>query len=85
VQELYNSWVAKDDCGNITDALLSGNPELKTTTAPTWTTKSRTLNVTVQCSLIRKALTSAQAKFQLQLLIVIVIFPDIVKKPAVHS
>ncbi|MFH6946829.1 beta strand repeat-containing protein, partial [Flavobacterium sp. FlaQc-49] len=56
-----NSWVAKDDCGNVTDAFIQVIT-IEDTTAPTWTTEAETLNVTVQCSDVT-ALNAAQAQF----------------------
>ncbi|MFH7023375.1 choice-of-anchor L domain-containing protein, partial [Flavobacterium sp. FlaQc-50] len=56
-----NSWIAKDDCGNVTDAFTQVIT-IEDTTAPTWTTQPGTLNVTVQCSDMA-ALTTAQTQF----------------------
>ncbi|MFH7014619.1 hypothetical protein ACHRV5_22485, partial [Flavobacterium sp. FlaQc-52] len=54
-------WVAKDDCGNVTDAFIQVIT-IEDTTAPTWTTEAGTLNVTVQCS-DATALNAAQTQF----------------------
>ncbi|PWB19358.1 vWA domain-containing protein, partial [Flavobacterium sp. HTF] len=56
-----NSWIAKDDCGNVTDSFLQVIT-IEDTTSPTWTTLNGALNVTVQCS-DTEALALAQAKF----------------------
>ncbi|WP_316633127.1 gliding motility-associated C-terminal domain-containing protein [uncultured Flavobacterium sp.] len=56
-----NSWIAKDDCGNITSAFTQVIT-IEDTTKPTWTTQAGTLDVTVQCS-DTEALASAQATF----------------------
>ncbi|KFE97943.1 HYR-like domain-containing protein, partial [Flavobacterium hydatis] len=54
-----NTWVAKDDCGNITDAFTQVI-SIEDTTKPTWTTAPTALNITLQCS-DAAGLTSAQA------------------------
>ncbi|OUL59855.1 Ig-like domain-containing protein, partial [Flavobacterium sp. AJR] len=54
-----NTWVAKDDCGNITDAFTQVIT-IEDTTIPTWTTLVGSLDVTIQCS-DAAGLTSAQA------------------------
>ncbi|WP_316634030.1 Ig-like domain-containing protein [uncultured Flavobacterium sp.] len=56
-----NSWIAKDDCGNITSAFTQVIT-IEDTTKPTWTTQAGTLDVTVQCS-DTEGLASAQATF----------------------
>ncbi|WP_409416149.1 choice-of-anchor L domain-containing protein [Flavobacterium sp. PS2] len=54
-----NTWVAKDDCGNITDAFTQVIT-IEDTTKPTWTTQTGSLDITIQCS-DAAGLTAAQA------------------------
>ncbi|KIA91481.1 hypothetical protein OA88_22595, partial [Flavobacterium sp. JRM] len=54
-----NTWVAKDDCGNITDAFTQVIT-IEDTTKPTWTTQAGSLDITIQCS-DAAGLTTAQA------------------------
>ncbi|MHC0443430.1 HYR-like domain-containing protein, partial [Flavobacterium sp. 3-210] len=56
-----NSWIAKDDCGNVTDSFYQVIM-IEDTTAPTWTTASQALNVTLQCN-DTAGLANAQAMF----------------------
>nr|WP_199000738.1 gliding motility-associated C-terminal domain-containing protein [Flavobacterium sp. ASV13] len=56
-----NTWIAKDDCGNVTDAFTQVIT-IEDTTKPTWTTQATSLNKTIECS-DTAALTSAQALF----------------------
>ncbi|KAF2518384.1 hypothetical protein EYY60_00135, partial [Flavobacterium zhairuonense] len=54
-----NSWIAKDDCGNVTDSFYQVIT-IEDKTAPTWTTEIGSLNKTIECS-DTEALASAQA------------------------
>uniref|UniRef100_UPI0004DF4276 Ig-like domain-containing protein n=1 Tax=Flavobacterium chungangense TaxID=554283 RepID=UPI0004DF4276 len=56
-----NSWIAKDDCGNVTDSFIQVIT-IEDTTAPTWATEMAFLNVTLQCSDL-SGLANAQAMF----------------------
>ncbi|MBF4467676.1 gliding motility-associated C-terminal domain-containing protein, partial [Flavobacterium sp. LC2016-12] len=56
-----NTWIAKDDCGNATD-IFTQVIIIQDTTAPTWTTATASLNVTLQCSDL-SGLATAQAAF----------------------
>ncbi|MFB9109520.1 hypothetical protein ACFFVK_13115, partial [Flavobacterium gyeonganense] len=56
-----NSWIAKDDCGNVTDSFIQVIT-IEDTTAPTWTTEINSLNMTLQCSDL-SGLANAQAMF----------------------
>jgi gliding motility-associated-like protein len=56
-----NSWIAKDDCGNVTTAFTQVIT-IEDTTAPTWTTQTTSLDKTIECS-NTQALASAQALF----------------------
>ncbi|MEL1253453.1 gliding motility-associated C-terminal domain-containing protein [Flavobacterium sp. DGU38] len=56
-----NSWIAKDDCGNVTDSFIQVIT-IEDTTAPTWATEMASLNMTLQCS-DTAGLALAQALF----------------------
>ncbi|MFB9064183.1 HYR-like domain-containing protein, partial [Flavobacterium branchiarum] len=56
-----NTWVAKDDCGNIT-AAFTQVITIQDTTKPTWSTNATALNTTLQCS-DAEGLATAQATF----------------------
>ncbi|RED23350.1 gliding motility-associated-like protein [Flavobacterium cutihirudinis] len=56
-----NSWIAKDDCGNVTESFIQVIT-IEDTTAPTWQTETASLNRTVECSNTEE-LDSAQALF----------------------
>ncbi|WP_188726530.1 gliding motility-associated C-terminal domain-containing protein, partial [Flavobacterium limi] len=56
-----NSWIAKDDCGNVTDTFTQ-IITIEDTTAPTWATETASLNMTLQCSDL-SGLANAQAMF----------------------
>ncbi|MFC0080172.1 gliding motility-associated C-terminal domain-containing protein, partial [Flavobacterium procerum] len=44
-----NTWTVKDDCGNISD-VFTQIITIQDTAAPTWTTQSGSLNVTLECN-----------------------------------
>ena len=54
-----NTWTVTDDCGNISD-VFTQVITIEDTTAPTWTTVTASLNVTLQCSDL-SGLANAQA------------------------
>ncbi|MBF7092358.1 gliding motility-associated C-terminal domain-containing protein, partial [Flavobacterium sp. ALJ2] len=54
-----NTWIAQDDCGNITNAFTQVIT-IEDTTKPTWTTQAGSLDITIQCS-DAAGLTTAQA------------------------
>ncbi|GAA3778286.1 gliding motility-associated C-terminal domain-containing protein [Flavobacterium ginsengiterrae] len=56
-----NTWTVKDDCGNTSDTFTQVIT-IQDTTAPTWTTQTGSLNVTLECS-DSSGLASAQALF----------------------
>ncbi|MFC0080538.1 hypothetical protein ACFFLS_26100, partial [Flavobacterium procerum] len=56
-----NTWTVKDDCGNTSD-VFTQIITIQDTAAPTWTTQSGSLNVTLECS-DTSSLASAQAMF----------------------
>ncbi|WP_031457513.1 gliding motility-associated C-terminal domain-containing protein [Flavobacterium chungangense] len=56
-----NTWTVKDDCGN-TSETFTQVITIEDTTAPTWTTETASLNVTLQCSDL-SGLANAQAIF----------------------
>ncbi|PBJ09049.1 gliding motility-associated C-terminal domain-containing protein [Flavobacterium sp. ACN6] len=56
-----NTWTVKDDCGNISDTFTQVIT-IQDTTVPAWSTKTGTLDKTIECS-DAAALTDAQALF----------------------
>ncbi len=56
-----NTWTVKDDCDNTSDTFTQ-IITIQDTTAPTWTTQTGSLNVTLECS-DTSGLASAQALF----------------------
>ncbi|WP_180910983.1 hypothetical protein, partial [Flavobacterium salmonis] len=54
-----NTWTVKDDCGNTSDTFMQVIT-IEDTTAPSWSTETAYLNVTLQCSDL-SGLENAQA------------------------